>query len=42
MPKTVTKVPTELPKEITNLHKMFLETEGIQSRYFILRFKWRI
>lgn len=27
MPKTVTKVPTELPKEITNLHKMFLETE---------------
>ncbi|TKA59049.1 hypothetical protein MBOVa_4540 [Mycoplasmopsis bovis 8790] len=27
MPKTVTEVPTELPKEITNLHKMFLETK---------------
>ncbi|MBT1327709.1 BspA family leucine-rich repeat surface protein, partial [Mycoplasma bovis] len=27
MPKTVTKVPTELPKEITNLHKMFLESK---------------
>ncbi|MCE6115119.1 BspA family leucine-rich repeat surface protein [Mycoplasmopsis agalactiae] len=27
MPKTVTEVPTELPKEITNLHKMFLESK---------------
>lgn len=27
MPKTVKEVPTELPKEITNLHKMFLESK---------------